>query len=442
MVRPRTVSQWGPNAQGVRSRPDRSVSLRDVRDLPVQTMGFDFDEFDRLISEGTSGAERNPWDLVEDPKTGKLVERSELGRGSGGRVERLTDSELDSESRIQRGARLFRQGRYEEAYDVAEEIAEDVRNRGAHGVTAEGVMVDIEIQAQHIDRLEEEDLAEAEVLDEMAQEGAAGAEMQGLTADEAFRQHHAMAGPGSGGPDSVPGWGQGEGLPPPESDWWRQKDPEWLAEHWDKKRPWESIRDWLERTDEGEMRGMPSPGSPMHAMAGGEPPREGRAHPERAPAPYEPAPPMSEEQKKINRKGIEDARRRLNPNSQMAGPDWDAIEEGDYGAGNWWDTVPGVDDLGDTLPDPDEPLNPELRSMDSQMLADMMVAQPEQGYFGGLGDAVQGLTNRVAGMSGMERAALISALIAAGLITVGSGGMLTPVGVGLAGGAGLTALSQ
>ena len=49
MVRPRTVSQWGPNAQGVRSRPDRSVSLRDVRDLPVQTMGFDFDEFDSHI---------------------------------------------------------------------------------------------------------------------------------------------------------------------------------------------------------------------------------------------------------------------------------------------------------------------------------------------------------------------------------------------------------
>tara|TARA_R110002020_G_scaffold61835_1_gene165983 strand:+ start:161 stop:1213 length:1053 start_codon:yes stop_codon:yes gene_type:complete len=263
-------------------------------------------------------------------------------------------------------------------------------------------------------------------------------EARGLTADEAFRQHHAMAGPGSGGPDSVPGWGQGEGLPPPESDWWRQKDPEWLAEHWDKKRPWESIRDWLERTDEGEMRGMPSPGSPMHAMAGGEPPREGRAHPERVPAPYEPVPPMSEEQKKINREGAKEARRRLNPNSQMAGPDWEAIEEGDYGAGNWWDTVPGMDDL-DVFEDP---YDPDLRSMDSQMLADMMVAQPEQGYFGGLGDAVQGLTNRVAGMSGQERAALIAALVAAGLITVGSGGTLAPAGAALLGGAGLTALNQ
>ena len=92
-----------------------------------------------------------------------------------------------------------------------------------------------------------------------------------------------------------------------------------------------------------------------------------------------------------------------------------------------------------------EGLNPEARSMDSQMLTDLMAqqaTQPEPGYFGGLGEAVQGLTNRVAGMSGMERAALISALIAAGLITVGSGGMLAPAGAALAGGAGMAALSQ
>jgi hypothetical protein len=42
-------------------------------------MGFDFDEFDRLISEGTSEAEQNPWDLVVDPETGELVERGALG---------------------------------------------------------------------------------------------------------------------------------------------------------------------------------------------------------------------------------------------------------------------------------------------------------------------------------------------------------------------------
>ena len=67
------VSMWGPNAQGVRSRSDRSVVLNPG---DVERMGFDFDEFDAGIVEGTSEAEQNPWDLVLDPETGELVERS------------------------------------------------------------------------------------------------------------------------------------------------------------------------------------------------------------------------------------------------------------------------------------------------------------------------------------------------------------------------------
>lgn len=94
---------------------------------------------------------------------------------------------------------------------------------------------------------------------------------------------------------------------------------------------------------------------------------------------------------------------------------------------------------------PMEDRNPELRSMDSQMLADMMAAQvtqPDQGYFGGMGEAIQGLTDRAANMSNMERAALLTALIGAGLITMGSGGMLAPAGAALVGGAGMAALNQ
>lgn len=326
MARSRVV---GPDLPSGLRRPDRSVSLRDVRDLPVQRAGFNFDEFDRLLSEGTSKAERTPWDLVEDPATGELVERSELGRGRGSRVERLTDSELDSESRIQRGARLVRQGRHQEAYDVAEEIAEDL---GIPGVTAEGIMVDIEIQAQYIDRLEEEGLEEAEVSDEVAQEGAAGAESRGLTADEAFQQYH--------------------------------------------------------------------------AMSSGEQPRIDRAHPERPtpPTSREPWVPLSDEQNAINAEGIEEARKTLNGSR-----------------------------------------NPELRSMDSQMMTDLMAeraAQPEQGYFGGMGNAVQELTETVRAMSGEEQGMMIAALIAAGLLTAGSGGMLAPAGAALMGGAGMAALNQ
>jgi hypothetical protein len=51
------------------------------------------------------------------------------------------------------------------------------------------------------------------------------------------------------------------------------------------------------------------------------------------------------------------------------------------------------------------------------------------------------LTARVAEMSGTERAALISALVAAGLLTVGSGGVLAPAGAALLGGAGMAAMN-
>lgn len=89
--------------------------------------------------------------------------------------------------------------------------------------------------------------------------------------------------------------------------------------------------------------------------------------------------------------------------------------------------------------------NPELRSMDSQMMTDLMAeraAQPEQGYFGGMGNAVQELTETVRAMSGEEQGMMIAALIAAGLLTAGSGGMLAPAGAALMGGAGMAALNQ
>ena len=83
--------------------------------------------------------------------------------------------------------------------------------------------------------------------------------------------------------------------------------------------------------------------------------------------------------------------------------------------------------------------------MDSQMMTDLMAeraAQPEQGYFGGMGNAVQELTETVRAMSGEEQGMMIAALIAAGLLTAGSGGMLAPAGAALMGGAGMAALNQ
>ena len=97
-------------------------------------------------------------------------------------------------------------------------------------------------------------------------------------------------------------------------------------------------------------------------------------------------------------------------------------------------------------------LNPEARSMDSAMLQDLFAqraAGPEQGYAGWAGDLPGGsvdlvgnMVDSLQNMSNAERGILIAGLFAAGLIVVGSGGTLTPVGGAMAGAAGLMALNQ
>ena len=287
-------------------------------------MGFNFDEFDRLVSEGTSEAEQNPWDLVEDPVTGELVERGEQSDGRWwpplGVENWIPAYEEDGLLRGIAGGEDW----------ALDQLAEGRRRQGEVGAI-EDLTVD------EIDRLR--DRAEAE-LGRRRNEGVGRtlppeertAEAAGLTADEAFQQHH--------------------------------------------------------------------------AMSSGEQPRSDRAHPERPtpPTSREPWVPLSDEQNAINAEGIEEARKTLNGSR-----------------------------------------NPELRAMDSQMMTDLMAeraAQPEQGYFGGMGNAVQELTETVRAMSGEEQGMMIAALIAAGLLTAGSGGMLAPAGAALMGGAGMAALSQ
>jgi len=72
----------------------------------------------------------------------------------------------------------------------------------------------------------------------------------------------------------------------------------------------------------------------MTHMASGEPPRTGRAHPERPVPPRvpEPAVPLSDEQMERNKQGFKDARKVLNPESTMASI-WGAITAALGGAG-------------------------------------------------------------------------------------------------------------
>ena len=268
----------GPDLPSGLRRPDRSVSLRDPRKQPAQQMGYSADV--RTV-------------ISKVPDTGEYKVRSYVdGLYQGEENDYFTDDREDAEVTAEAIEEELRAGAEAEALDS------EIGDEGFIGELAPG-MVD---------------------------------EARGLTADEAFQQHH--------------------------------------------------------------------------AMSSGEQPRTDRAHPERPtpPTSREPWVPLSDEQNAINAEGIEEARKTLNGSR-----------------------------------------NPELRSMDSQMMTDLMAeraAQPEQGYFGGMGNAVQELTETVRAMSGEEQGMMIAALIAAGLLTAGSGGMLAPAGAALMGGAGMAALNQ
>ena len=129
----------------------------------------------------------------------------------------------------------------------------------------------------------------------------------------------------------------------------------------------------------------------MGMVAEGEPPRIGRAHPERPSAPYEPLPELTEEERKRAQDAI------------------DKIREENEGV-----------------------LNPESR-MDAQFLPELfaqMAEQENRGYFGDVGEFV-------GNMSTEQKIAL---LIAVGALT---GGASTPMlGPALAGGAGLAFANQ
>ena len=418
MARPRTVSQWGPNAQGVRSRPSRAVSLRDVRDLPVQRMGFNFDEFDRLVSEGTSEGERNPWDLVEDPATGELVERGSIKRGlashPGFNLPEVVATAIEG-----MGER-WDEADWEDMEAVHAEVMGKILESGTPMEDPSDLVWDeIEAQSTPPDVEEREWGEDRSVgLSEGArrlveQPGAPIREPQGpiitssgLTADQAFRQHLAM----SGRQDPNQGYFPGFEGPNERIDRDRREAKEKV-----RPRTPEEQAEWERRS---RQRGAPQSPPPV-------------------PPPVPPPPPNRGASPLV---------------SQMSGPDWDAIEEGDYGAAPWWDAVPGLDALDDDVfedPYGDEgefnPWDPDARSMDSQMLADLNMRrarQDQQGYFGWAGDAVSSLADTVSGMSNTERAALVAALVAAGVLTVGSGGALAPAAAGLVGAAGLGALSN
>ena len=367
------VRRVGPDLPSGVRRPDRAVSLRDVREQPVQTMGL-----------GQGGAP---------------------GKFGGGYGVHTRISELDGEYRV----RLFIDGEYQagadyftddvaEAHETAKAMEED-----AHLSDKDSDVARDEARDFVEDAIMRPDLDEVEVPEDLVADDARlpVEEMRGLTADEAFRQHLAMSGRADPNQGELPGTGGVREQIAGSKENVRPKTPE-------EQEAWER-----------ELRERFAP----------------RPEPQAAPPPPPPPPPSNRIASLV---------------SQMSGPDFDAIEEGDYGSTPWWDSVPGLDDIPE-FDDPYgeegefNPWDPDARSMDSQMLADLNMRraqQDQQGYFGGLGDAVSSLTDTVSNMSNTERAGLVAALVAAGIITIGSGGTMAPAGAALLGGAGLGALSS
>ena len=311
MARSRVV---GPDLPSGLRRPDRSVSLPDPREQPVQQMGFGED--------ASSGRIRTP-----APHTDHAAWRRAMGTHNDVGMGRLSGYSEEDIKRWYLWRQMGLDGEFSGETGERKYEVEGENQRLIDEASDEDLLAAEEYYEKEKAEWEE---GEAAVAGEEGE--AAVAETVGLTADEAFQQHH--------------------------------------------------------------------------AMSSGEQPRTDRAHPERPtpPTSREPWVPLSDEQNAINAEGMKKTRETLNGSR-----------------------------------------NPELRAMDSQMMTDLMAeraAQPEQGYFGGMGNAVQELTETVRAMSGEEQGMMIAALIAAGLLTAGSGGMLAPAGAALMGGAGMAALSQ
>jgi len=345
----------GPDLPSGLRRPDRSVSLPDPREQPVQTMGFDWVYTDHGYETTSPGG------------TKVRITGPHKGNEAGSRGGKYWSIDAQRVSGV---------GEYEPTLADAKRVAEE--QVPLHDEREEKSRVAQEENAQR--REEGRQRREAQ----RAEAGAEGvAEMRGLGAELGGRL---------------------AGFPPTDMD-----TPLAPAEP-----PGQGIEDMesgvaaYPELPIGFMQGLTADQAfrQHQATSGVEQPRSDRAHPERPtpPTSREPWVPLSDEQNAINAEGIEEARKTLNGSR-----------------------------------------NPELRAMDSQMMTDLMAeraAQPEQGYFGGMGNAVQELTETVRAMSGEEQGMMIAALIAAGLLTAGSGGMLAPAGAALMGGAGIAALSQ
>ena len=71
------VSQWGPNAQGVRSRPDRSVDLRGAAPQQMGLGVFNWGGYGNPPEIWTRGPTGPSWNITSNAEAQRFLEASD-----------------------------------------------------------------------------------------------------------------------------------------------------------------------------------------------------------------------------------------------------------------------------------------------------------------------------------------------------------------------------
>ena len=378
------VSQHGPNAQGVRSRPDRSVSLPDARETAAEMMG------------GLGGVTNIRLERLRS-RHGDLLKQYEA---------RLIDTSAPYDQAL------------EEVIDELNTLEAEIRELDPPDDPPSPPMVqtwNLDDPAERKAAIEKWGGRHLDPVPDLPPGTSAMSGVEGVPGGFDFNDPGLLPGTGGAGsflPEGLD-WDDTEafldkveeyGGDPYDPETW----PEWALDQGSKPADEVDPSVWTNLSvgmpapgglggfqpaaalpQSGGYQGAPPSVQSMLTAMSGEPGRIGKAAPEGQPPPYEPLPGLSEEQKKINKEAIEKIRKDHN------------LMEG---------------------------LNPESK-MDAAFLPEMFsqsTAQESDGYFGGAGDLMGSIVEAVPGvdpkMAGMIAAAILAA-VAAG---TGFGGPLVP----------------
>ena len=381
-ARKAALAKWGaPHLGAVPDLPPGTHAMTGTGGHLPGGGGFDFDEFDRAISEGVSAAEQNPWDLVEDPRTGELVERSDLaGAPSVSYGDWAVTEAGDSLEQERERARA----RWPQATPFDQRVADATgRALALHDpgdVGADGILDAVRDEMAEDDPVAVEqsfwDMGYDRALDlwrvshspGFLQEGAAEPSADDEFSHESRAVNLPSGLPGFQSPSASPG-SPGFQAPPV------------------RERPGGFRTPAVGAKPGGFQGAPPSVQSMLTHMASGERGRIGRSHPEGPTPPFEPLPELTEEERKRGKEAIEKIRR-----------------------------------------DNPDVLNPES-TMDAAFLPGMFAQaaeQESQGYFGGVGDIVESVFEAVPDIDPRTAAAVAMAVAAAIAAGTGVGGPLVP----------------